>query len=241
MAREFLNYCHKMKIPSILYKVDFAKAFDTVDWCFLTNLMMEGGFPPRWINAILMLLTSSTSTVKVNGSLTPYFKHKRGLRQGDPLSPILFILVTDCLKWFIQNSIPVMHSPMVVPPRPIQYADTIIFSEAHPTSLKIIARILELYGKMTGLRINLQKSHFVPIALPQNLIEVVKRILSSQCAQLPIKYLGLPLAVRKPTKAEFQLLIEAVQKRLATWQSAFLSYGGRLTLVKAVLTALPLH
>lgn len=179
--------------------------------------MMERGFPPRWINAILMLLTSSTSTVKVNGSLTPYFKHKRGLRQEDPLSPMLFILVTDCLKWFIQNSIPVMHSPMVVPPRPIQYADdTIIFSEAHPTSLKIIARILELYGKMTGLRINLQKSHFVPIALPQHLIEVVKRILSSQCAQLPIKYLGLPLAVRKLTKAEFQPLIEAVQKRLAT-------------------------
>lgn len=94
---------------------------------------------------------------------------------------------------------------------------------------------------MSRLRINLDKSNFVPITIPRNLIEVVQMILSSQSAQLPIKYLGLPLAVWKLTKADFQPLIEAVHHRLASWQSAFLSYGGQMTLVKAVLTALPLY
>lgn len=145
VAREYLNYCHKMKIPSILYKVDFAKAFDTVDWCFLTNLLIERVFPPRWLAMTLGILKSSTFAVN---SLISYFKHKQGLRLGDPLSLMLFILVTDCLRWFITNAISVMHSSIVVPPKPIQYTDdTIIFSEAHPTSLKILARILKYSGR----------------------------------------------------------------------------------------------
>lgn len=242
VAREYLNYCHKMKIPSILYKVDFAKAFDTVDWCFLTNLLIERGFPPRWLAAVLNILKSSSSTIKVNGTLTPSFSHRRGLRQGDPLSPMLFILLTDSLKWFINNSIQLMHSPMVVPPQTIQYADdTIISTEAHPTSLKILAKIIENFGDLMGLRINLSKSNFVPIAIPNRLIGVIERLLSARSTTLPITYLGLLLSIRQLRKVDFQLLIEAVQNRLASWQSSFLSYGGRLTLVKAVLTALPLH
>lgn len=131
---------------------------------------------------------------------------------------------------------------MVLQPRAIQYADdTIIFTEAHPVSLKIIAVILETYGKLSGLRINYQKSSFVLITIPLQLVQVVQRILSAQVATLPIRYLGLPLAVRKSTKADFQPLIESVHQKLESWQSAFLSYGGRLTLVKSVLTALPLH
>ncbi|XP_078165205.1 uncharacterized protein LOC144559911 [Carex rostrata] len=98
VARELLNFISKNKIPSILYKVDFAKAFDTVDWCFLVSLLIERGFPPRWLSAVLNVLQTSSSTIRVNGSITDYFDHKRGLRQGDPLLPMLFILVTDSLN-----------------------------------------------------------------------------------------------------------------------------------------------
>lgn len=242
VAREYLNFCQKMKIPSILLKVDFAKTFDMVNWSFLTNLLIERGFPPKWLSAMISVLKSSSSAIKVNSSLTPFFKHERGLRQGDPLSPMLFILVTDSLNWFIKNSMPLMHRLMIIQPRPIQYVDdTVIFTEAHPTSLKIIARILKVYARLTGLKINNHKSNFIPIAIPPNLVTNIERILHCTKTEFPIRYLGLPLSHRKPRKVDFQPLLGAVQARLAGWKSNLLSYGGRITLIKAVLIALPLH
>lgn len=80
VAREFLTGYDKRKIPAILYKVDFEKAFDTIDWCFLINLMLEKGFPPKWVSGILRILKSSTSRVKINGTMTAKFNHRRGLR-----------------------------------------------------------------------------------------------------------------------------------------------------------------
>ena len=76
-ARELLNYCDKKKLPAILYKVDFQKAFDTVDWCFLINLLIERVFPPRWTLAILSILQSSTSSIRVNRAQSRLFIHKR--------------------------------------------------------------------------------------------------------------------------------------------------------------------
>lgn len=135
-----------------------------------------------------------------------------------------------------------MHQPMAIHPRPIQYADdTIIFTEAHPTSLKIIARIVKVYGKLTGLKVNRQKSNFIPIAVPHHLWGNIAQILRCSEAELPITYLGMPLSHRNPRKVDYQPLIQAVQARLASWKSNLLSYGGRATLVKVVLTALPLH
>lgn len=73
VTRELLTFCTKKKLPSVLYMVDFEKAFDTVNWCYLINILVERGFPPRWVAVVLNILSLFSSMVKVNGSQTHFF------------------------------------------------------------------------------------------------------------------------------------------------------------------------
>ncbi|KAJ1698015.1 hypothetical protein LUZ63_006527 [Rhynchospora breviuscula] len=242
VTREVISFWHKHKIPSILYKIDFAKTFDTVSWTFLTNVLIERGFPPSWISWTLHILRSSSSAVKVNGEFSNFFSHKRGLRQGDPISPLLFIIVTDALQAFFNNASSLISVSILIPPRALQYADdTIILMEANSHSLLVVSEVLSNFANLSGLRVNNAKCLFVPFSIDESAHQHIASILRCQSKDLPITYLGLPLSIRRPKKIHFQPLIDAFQRKLDGWKSRFLSVGGRLTLVKSVLTALPLH
>lgn len=127
-------------------------------------------------------------------------------------------------------------------PEIIQFADdTVIIAEPHPTTLRVLTLVLKLYEDLTRLKINRTKSSFVAIALPQDLNNSVRNLISCDQSKLPMKYLGLPLTIRKPSISLFQQLIDSVRKRLSGWKANVLSYGGRVTLIKSVLSVLPLH
>ena len=91
-----------MKIPSALIKVDIAKAFDTVNWRFLLSLLRHFSFSTRWLDWISLILSSASTKVILNGSPGRRICHARGLRQGDPLSPLLFVLVMEGLNALLQ-------------------------------------------------------------------------------------------------------------------------------------------
>lgn len=100
-TREVLQHLHKANRQAIFAKLDFKKAFDSVSWAFLESVLKARGFHPKWIRWTMHILATASSRVVINGKPSDYFRHRRGLHQGDPLSPMLFNLASDVLQRMI--------------------------------------------------------------------------------------------------------------------------------------------
>jgi Reverse transcriptase (RNA-dependent DNA polymerase) len=141
--------CHlvKNKISSIFMKIDFQKAFDSISWDFLLEVLRVRGFPPLWIVWMRSLLISSTSFLKINGLKGQSFYHRKGLRQGGPLSPLLFILAEDSLQAMINKirdkliDLPMARTIL------LQFADdTAIVTPTHAKNIKLIMATLKTFA-----------------------------------------------------------------------------------------------
>lgn len=98
LGQEVIHYSKMHNQQGVIIKVDFEKAYDKINWEYLLEILNSRGFSHRWILWMNNWLRSSQSCISINGDLTPYFYCKRGVRQGDPLSPFLFILAADTLS-----------------------------------------------------------------------------------------------------------------------------------------------
>lgn len=184
---------HQGKEPHILLKLDMLKAFDSVSWPFLIDVLKHVGFGQHWCNLTCLLLSTSSSQFLVNGGLVEHIFHRRGLHQSDPLSSILFILVMDVL-----NSCELGCS--------CGFANQLLCSELNTWSLSIIRQLLDIFGHASGLVTNMSKSSLhqfsVRMEIWRSYPAVYLVILSTSLAPI-----WLNSAKNKPTKAASTLLL----------------------------------
>ncbi|GJY13547.1 RNA-directed DNA polymerase, eukaryota [Tanacetum coccineum] len=247
ILNEMLNWCKRKKKQAMFFKVDFAKAYDSVRWDYLLDILHAFGFGPNWCRWIRGTFTSSMASILVNGSPTSEFPFCCGLKQGDPLAPYLFILIMESLhisfsrvvddglfKGFqLHGSVNISH---------LFYADDAMFiGEWSEQNLHNIVKVLNCFHLASGLKINIAKSQVLGVGVSQNVVVQAANRIGCAVLNTPFRYLGVTVGECMSRKSAWVGLVNKLQARLSKWKVKTLSIGGRLTLLKSVLGASPIY
>jgi hypothetical protein len=226
IANECLDSCIKSSESWLICKLDIEQAYDHVNWNFLLYLMRRCGFGARWCSWIAHYISSVHFSVLVNGSPTGFFINSRGLRQGDPLSPLWFAIVMEALRklfsiavhrGFLSGFSMGSDSNGVVNIFHLLFVDnTLAFCRASLNHLCFLQVLFVLFEAVSGLKINLAKSVLVLVGAVDNLDELTG-ILGYGVSSLPIKYLGLLLGTLFKAKYIWDDVVGKIEKRLASW------------------------
>lgn len=202
-------------------------------------------FGDGWRSWILGCLSSASVSVLLNGSPTAEFKITRGVRQGDPLAPFLFILAAEGLHQVLESAKNVGVYTGVQLPNDgpllshLQYADdAVFFGDWSNQNARNLIRILRCFELASGLRVNLTKSKIYGVSCFATELDVLAKGLNCQTGSFPFTYLGLPIGVPMGHLVYWNSLIEKLRARFSKWKASSLSFGGRLTLCKSVLGGL---
>ncbi|CAH9083997.1 unnamed protein product [Cuscuta epithymum] len=248
-SHHYLRRKRQGKTGYAALKLDMSKAYDRVEWDFLEGIMRRLGFGDRWVSLIMNCISSVSYSIPFDdGELGPIWP-SRGLRQGDPLSPYLFILVAEGLSTLIsrEEARGRIHGVSIARRAPrishLFFADdSLLFFQATHREVTAVREILHAYETASGQTINYNKSKFffsanVPAHIQEGLMEVMR----VEYAGNEEKYLGLPAFFGKRKKEILSYIRNRVVSRIQNWNSKFLSRAGREIMLKTVIQAMPTY
>lgn len=241
ICHDILRHYNRQTTPRCLMKIDLRKAYDMVSWEFVEEALQSYGFPERFVQLIRTCVSSPKYTVKVNGDGHGFFAGKRGLRPGDPMSPLLFVLVMEYLSKTLKcmSHLPDFHFHPMCKKLKLTHLvfadDLMIFCKGDIQSVARVMEALDHFSRVTGLEANLEKSNIFLAGVNDQLRDQLILKTGVTLGVFPIKYLGLPLSSKKWSKMDCHQLIERITSRITTAYSKQLSYAGRLQLINAVL------
>ncbi|CAN1771981.1 LINE-1 retrotransposable element ORF2 protein [Linum perenne] len=230
-----MNTRRYAKFGEIAVKIDISKAFDRVEWDYLRMVLQKLGFTAKWVDWMLMCVTSVRYLISINskevGSVTP----GRGLRQGCPLSPFLFIICAEGLSFLIRKAVSdgALHGVNVCQRAPrishLFFADdSFFFCRAQIDEVRTLKRIFITYAEASGQIINYSKSGiFSSKSTHPMLADGMAAILGISAAFDNEQYLGMPSLIGRNRKLAFRFLKERIWQRLQTWRSRKVSNSGR--------------
>ena len=224
-----------------MLKVDLRKAFDSIHWDFIKALLKALHFPIVFTKWIMTCVSNVEFHLHLNGRIHGSFSGRRGLRQGDPLSPLLFVLAMEYFSRLMQKASlhpRCRHHPhcKALNITHLMFAnDLILFSKAHVPTIHIIKEALEQFSHSADLEANLHKSQIFIGGCSPTLHNHCLLASGFQEGALPMKYLGVPITASRLTKLECSTLVEKITARVHIWATRNLSFAGRAMLINGVI------
>ncbi|GJR87106.1 RNA-directed DNA polymerase, eukaryota, reverse transcriptase zinc-binding domain protein [Tanacetum coccineum] len=224
LAQElFKGYNRKHKFKRVAFKMDLQKAYDTINWGFLKVVLEQFGFPRKMVEWIMVCVSTTKFSININGEREGYFSGGRGLRQGDPMSPYLFILVIEVFSIIMGRNISrnkdfkYHHGCKNLQITHLCFADDLlVFCHGDIKSVSTIKESLEEFSSYSGLKANMNKSTIFFGGLTIAEQSIILDIIPFSIGRLPVRYLGVPLITKKICATDFLSTMQIC------WASVFL-------------------
>ena len=237
------------KKGEMVLKLDMSKAYDRVEWVYVESIMRKMGFAGRWISLVMECIRTVQFSVLIDGVPKGFINPTQGIRQGDPLSPYIFLLCAEGLsvlrhKASIAGRLKGIQSSRGGPwISHLFFADdSLLFGQASITECRKILDILNVYEQCSGQKINREKTTlFFSSNTDPSIRQEIQDFWGSEGTNNFDKYLGLPAMIGRSKKAIFNSLKERIVQRLKGWKEKFLSKAGREVLIKAIAQSIPTY
>jgi len=247
VVNEVVDLAKKSKRECLILKVDFEKAYDSVDWGFLEYMMRRVGKCDKWVIWMKVCVFGGNMSILVNGSPTKEINLRRGLKQGDPLAPFLFLLVAEGFSGLMSTAVDrnlfqgfeIKRGGMVI--SHLQYVDNTLCIGVHTVdNLWTLKAMLRGFEMASEFKVNYHKSSLIGVNVPIGFMEAACRFLHCREGIVPFKYLGLPVGANPKKNSTWEPMLDQLRNRLNSWGNKYVSLGGRITLLNSVLNAIPI-
>ncbi|XP_048497943.1 uncharacterized protein LOC125496507 [Beta vulgaris subsp. vulgaris] len=200
--------------------LDLRKAYDSLDWEFIKEMLLGLKFPENFVNWVMLCVTTPSYSLSINGQLCGFFQGKRGVRQGDPISPLLFVIAMEYFSRLMKKmqkktQFDFHYRCSELKLSHLIFADDLmLFCKGVPQSAIMIKRVLKTFSVTSGLCASAEKTTAYFGNVKEEIHRRILQVTGIQKGQFPFRYLGVPITSKRISKEDCEVLVDKVLKRM---------------------------